>query len=665
MRKFSVENTRNRIRRTIFLLTIPISFIILSIIIFDMNKIVKHLAVEYIDVTIAKYDLRLKDYFEPVFTSLKIIRDMSEGGIYNNLCPENLNPKFIPIIENINQITNISVASSDGTEYILYKKDSLWNNRYTTNTNGVIEVKHQIWSYTNSLIGTKIEEWVDVNDTTNNPVDKKWFQEIICTEGDTYTWSEPYKFKLHNKPGLSISAKWEDKHNNTTKVLSFDVLLSIVSKFTTNLTVNKTGKTFIFYEDYSIIGLPSEKQFLHNDSINKYVLAKYNEINSPLVETVFAAWADNNNEYDKAFSFILNNEKWWCEIKKIHINKHSLFIVVAVPESDFLDELNNTIYIIISSFLFLTLLTIIIIRGNNRQQRANKLLNIQKKEIEDQKQIVEEINHEVSQSIDYATRIQQAILPEISVLKENLSDHFVLLKPKDKVSGDFYWWAKVDNYLVITAADSTGHGVPGAFMSMLGSEFLKVTVLKDKIVYPSKILNSLREGVIKALKQTGNIGTQKDGMDMSLVSINLETNIVSYAGANNPLYIIRNKELISNNKAVKLFENTKSNNNNSKLLYEVKADKMPIAIYDKMDEFKTHEFKLDKGDILYMFSDGFADQFGGPKEKKYKYKPFKKLLLEISSKPMSEQLSILNETFEKWKGNLDQIDDVIIIGVKL
>jgi serine phosphatase RsbU (regulator of sigma subunit) len=286
----------------------------------------------------------------------------------------------------------------------------------------------------------------------------------------------------------------------------------------------------------------------------------------------------------------------------------------------------------------------------------NEELNQLVEEVTTQKDIVEEINNEISQSIDYATRLQESILPETNLLEEYLSDYFVLFKPKDKVSGDFYWWTHIEGHTVITAADCTGHGVPGAFMSMLGVSFLREIVMKEYITHPGVILRKLRKEIIKALRQKRETGGQKDGMDMAIVSINNETNLLQFSGANNPLYIITN-----NARKLTGFETLQGFDG----FYEIKPDKMPIAIYEKMDNFTTPEIQLEKGDQLYMFSDGFADQFGGPMGKKFKYKPFKQMLLDNANKTMSDQKNMLNTVFEEWKSGLEQIDDVVILGIKI
>jgi serine phosphatase RsbU (regulator of sigma subunit) len=289
-------------------------------------------------------------------------------------------------------------------------------------------------------------------------------------------------------------------------------------------------------------------------------------------------------------------------------------------------------------------------------------ITFQRDMVKEQKDIIEEIHLHLSDSINYATRIQNSILPSYKNLEQYVSDFFVLFKPKDKVSGDFYWWTTIENTTVITAADCTGHGVPGAFMSMLGISFLREIVQKEYITNTGLILKKLRREIVKSLKQTIVAGSQKDGMDMAIISINHDTNVVQFSGANNPLYIVKSGNLKVESKVIKLYKHDELSNFN---LYEIKPNKMPIAIYDKMDDYTTHEIQLQKGDQLYMFSDGYADQFGGKKAKKFKYKPFKNLLLENSNKPMNEQKEILEKTLIEWQGNNEQIDDIVVMGVKL
>lgn len=292
-------------------------------------------------------------------------------------------------------------------------------------------------------------------------------------------------------------------------------------------------------------------------------------------------------------------------------------------------------------------------------------VSTQRDEIESQRDLVTEqmeeikvIYTEIEQSIDYATRIQSSILPDTEILRENIQDFFVAFKPRDKVSGDFYWWTNIENHTVVTVADCTGHGVPGAFMSMLGVSFLREIVTKEYITNPAIILRRLRKEVVRSLRQTGEIGTQRDGMDISLISINHAENICEWAGANNPVWIMRSDK-----------KEIGENDDKAILIEEIKPDNMPVGIHDRMDKFTGHEFRIAKGDKIYLFTDGFPDQFGGPKNKKFHYINFKRLLVETSDLSMQEQGKELVMRFEQWKSFngicIEQTDDVTIIGLEI
>jgi len=255
---------------------------------------------------------------------------------------------------------------------------------------------------------------------------------------------------------------------------------------------------------------------------------------------------------------------------------------------------------------------------------------------------IESKNKLITSSIEYAQTIQQALLPDRKYMEQVLPEHFILYRPKDIVSGDFYWVKKIDNTVMLAAVDCTGHGVPGAFMSMLGIAFLNEVVRENGVLRADAILNELRNHVIEALQQKGEPGESKDGMDVALCVIDRKERVLHFAGANNPLYYIRGGEV-----------------------YEIKGDKMPVAIHVRMDPFSNHTVELLPGDTFYIFSDGYADQFGGPHGKKFKYKALRELLLTIHKKPMSEQKTLLDDTFEKWKGEMEQIDDVVLIGFRV
>jgi len=274
---------------------------------------------------------------------------------------------------------------------------------------------------------------------------------------------------------------------------------------------------------------------------------------------------------------------------------------------------------------------------------VNLLLEEQNDEIKQQRDQIYHQKQEIEDSIHYASRIQNAILPPKESIEKMLPEHFILFKPRDIVSGDFYWINRRGDKTVFTAADCTGHGVPGAFMSMLGTAFLNEVVGKNNELVASTILNDLRRNVVSSLHQTGKSGESKDGMDIALCVFDHKNYSLQFSGAYNPLFLIRKGELI-----------------------EYKADKMPIGIFhDKNDDFTHHEIQLEKGDTLYIFSDGYVDQFGGEKKRKFMKKRFKDMLLDIQDKSMQEQRAVLDETIENWKGDSEQIDDIIVMGVRV
>ncbi len=329
---------------------------------------------------------------------------------------------------------------------------------------------------------------------------------------------------------------------------------------------------------------------------------------------------------------------------------------------------------IIYAILFILFLALIIKLNSKRLIAQNKKLENTITErtstIEHQKQELEHKQKEIIDSINYAQRIQRALLASKLVLDENLKhiennrDYFIFFQPKDIVSGDFYWASKLENSnFVIAIADSTGHGVPGAIMSMLNISCLKEAVIAQKLIQPNQILNYTRTKIIETLANDGSAEGGKDGMDCSLLSFDFKTNTLAYSAANNPVWIVR-KILITYEANPDL--NPYQPNLQTTDIIELKADKMPVGKHDKDTvSFTQNIFQLLKGDLVYAFTDGMPDQFGGPKGKKFMYKQLKELLLEICPKPLNEQSEILHQKFNNWKGELEQVDDVLVFGFRV
>jgi serine phosphatase RsbU (regulator of sigma subunit) len=310
-------------------------------------------------------------------------------------------------------------------------------------------------------------------------------------------------------------------------------------------------------------------------------------------------------------------------------------------------------YFIITGLIITLVFAFFLYRIYRQKKTAYQLITLQKEqvekkqiEIEHQKQVIEGKQKEILDSINYAKRIQYALLASDDLLLRNLktggegsgADYLLYFKPKDIVSGDFYWAAEHDDKFYLASCDSTGHGVPGAFMSLLNIGFLNEAIKEKNIDRPDEIFNYVRTRLMKSISGDG----QKDGMDGILISYDKKNNRIEYSAANNTPLLVRDHKVI-----------------------ELEKDRMPVGKGEHEHGFKLFSMDVRKGDVLYLYTDGFADQFGGPKGKKFKYKQLNELLLVNSSEPMNTQKSKLEEALTAWQGELEQVDDILVIGIKI
>lgn len=383
-------------------------------------------------------------------------------------------------------------------------------------------------------------------------------------------------------------------------------------------------------------------------------------------------WSEWTNKTEKEYTY-LPNGKYIFEVKARNI--FDVESTIAKYEFVIAPPWYKTSLAFVSYIVLLILIIAAIVKLSIRKIEKEKIrleeivkertaeivqqkeeIQTQKEEIEaqrdmlvDKNEFIEKQNENITSSIQYASRIQQALLPDKNEFSESFADYFILFKPRDIVSGDFFWLKKVEHFILIAVADCTGHGVPGAFMSMLGIAFLNEIVTKREITKASEVLEEMRLQVKKSLKQKGNEKENKDGMDIAFLTIDTKEMEFQFAGAHNHLYHIRDNNLT-----------------------KIKGDRQPIAVHPREVPFTNHENKIKSNDVFYMFSDGFPDQFGGNEYTKFSVKKLQNLLLEIHPKPFVEQKNILDNKLEKWideyprdKNRLRQIDDILVIGLKI
>ena len=464
--------------------------------------------------------------------------------------------------------------------------------------------------------------------------------------------------------GLDIDSK---KNNNQKRA---DFLLAIGNVY---YSLNNYEKSLYYYKEALAFNSNTENKNVmvlkSNIGVSLLELKRFNEAKPYLIEVYFsdcpprdkADYASNLSaiyqqlgDYEAAMNYMevytrLNDslnedlyQKKLSETEAKYTNEKQEEQNILLAER--LKNKSRQMYFALSGILLLIGLAFFIFRGLRQQSKANKALADKNKIIEEKSMIVEEQHKDITDSIKYAERIQKAILPPDKLWQSILPESFVFYQPKDILSGDFYWIEETEEYIFIAAADCTGHGVPGALMSIVNYNLLNKAVLEQGLTKASEILGGVNKWLTIALHQTYQESAVRDGMDVSLCVINKSSKQLNYAGAFNSIYIV--------------------NRDNIK---ELVPDKQPVGAFieDNIKDFTDKYYQLTEHDTVYMFTDGYADQFGGDKGKKYKYRNLQQLLIENHQKSFEEQKNVVSKTINIWKGNLEQIDDMLLIGYKI
>lgn len=365
---------------------------------------------------------------------------------------------------------------------------------------------------------------------------------------------------------------------------------------------------------------------------------KYQKLYADLKDTILN---EKNNKVVSEMEAKYKNEKKTLEIDKLKIDKKRKEAALRASSAE-KKRKDQQIIAIGAGLALMLIIAVVALKANRDKKKANKVILEQKEDLQETHMQLRQHHREIADSIMYAKRIQEAIMPSMQAMDTALKDGFVLYLPKDVVAGDFFWMEQVGSVTYFAAADCTGHGVPGAMVSMVCSNALSKALLEEGNVDPGKLLDRTREIVVQRFSKSGE--EVKDGMDISLCALNKENRQLRWAGANNPIWILRK---------------------DAEEIEEIKPNKQPIGLYQAPTSFTTHTIELAKGDTIYVFTDGYQDQFGGPKGKKFKAKQLKEMILTHRSMSMDDQLSLLQNKFLEWKGEIEQLDDVCVIGVKV
>jgi serine phosphatase RsbU (regulator of sigma subunit) len=630
----------DKIIKHIALLTLILSAVIMAYIVYELSITKQSVAKSLVEKSLERAHHELEHFFNPIRNQLKASTIQAQMKPLKEFTLTDYHKLFVPVIQNYHQISSLGVSTNQGFEHdITFDKSKEWTSRE-------IDIKNtgfkEFWSVY-SIDENKV--FLDTAWTTTaqyDPRSRPWY-EGAEKKLNTLYWTSPYLFNTNQKAGITLSSTWIDPFNDSLKVtLAYDLTLESISKFTEQIRPTKNGEVMVTTGDkFFVIGAPrtdddeGEVQSLSfADSVSKeelLIVLNSEELNSP-------------------FQFESGGITWWGVLEEFNLNdEQSFLIVIALPENDFMAELKASQKLLGGGFLGILLLTFLIMRSHNKQVKNQRLLKEKNNEVTSQSKLISAKNNEILDSINYAKRIQNAILPTPKLVSSYLDNSFVLYLPKDIVAGDFYWMhsftnEKNESIILFAAADCTGHGVPGAMISVMCHNALNRAVKEFGHIKPSEILDKTRDLVLEEFsKSEENVS---DGMDISLCSLNIVTRKLLWSGANNPLWIFP----INENKGD---------------LLTITPDKQPVGKHVSEKPFTLHEIQLEKGDLIYIFTDGLQDQFGGESYKKFKPTRFRKLVHEIKHLPLNEQRQKISEAFISWKEDQEQVDDICIIGVRV
>ncbi|MFT4602755.1 MAG: serine phosphatase RsbU (regulator of sigma subunit) [Arenicella sp.] len=582
----------------------------------------------------------------------------------SDLVHEKLNSFFDPVVQNVNaewldgkqnKLDTLPVPDFVNHFYGTLESSSSISGAFIGdefgNNTWCAKIREKVFHSSRHYLGNKTDRKTDIGvysvinerctvdstgtkDSDYDPRIRPWYQ--IAENSESVVWTEPYFFNQEEKTtGISVSRKYSE---SPMRIVGYDVSCDDLSLMTTKVNVSEHGLAMVISDSGKVVGLPNIQNITEPDSILKYALADISEFKDERIQQAYKSWEQNKSE--EAFRYKVDGDNYWARFSTFKLGNIYFEVLVLAPEEELAGAIIRTKKLLLYGLIFILFVSIVLVQAYRQKRKSNQTLSLQKQEIETQKLIVEHKNQEITDSMVYAKRIQQAILPPAKLIKEHLPESFVLYKPKDIVAGDFYWLESIKegDTVLFAAADCTGHGVPGAMVSVICNGGLNRSVREFGLQSPGDILDKTREIVIQEFEKSEE--DVKDGMDIALCSLSNMT--LEYAGANNPLWLIRKGEVL-----------------------ETKANKQPIGNFDKPLPYTTHSVELQKGDTIYIFSDGYPDQFGGEKGKKFKAKAFRELLLSIQDKSMEEQKTLIDEVFETWRGELEQIDDVCVIGVRI
>jgi serine phosphatase RsbU (regulator of sigma subunit) len=590
---------------------------------------------------------QLDGFFLPLSQLSEMARDHAAKGLYDVQDTASTVNYFEGLLRHFDNVSSMGVADSHGYEFNLIRTDSIWRTR-TVRAEDNRCLNH--WGVFNDRLDSLLSSHREPLQA--DPRSRPWFTGAMEMNGDLY-WTGPYLYNTDSLYGVTLSMRISSE--GEAEVVALDVTLQRLSEFMSSIRIGQHGGGFLLTRDLEPISLTSDTTL---------PIAQAARAMTSLFATQLHHWTP-----ETILSVELESGLWHGRFMRYDLDrKNHIYAAILMPESEMMREVNRSTRVIIIGMVLTLVFTIGMLILLITLRRANAALRHSAQQIERQNSIIAERNTELQESMAYAQRIQSVMLPsvdEIGVL--TMSRLLMLYLPKESVSGDFYWARTRDRISYFAVADCTGHGVPGAMMSILGLDLLNASVGKDRNSLPENLLYQLRRVLIRKMSSGGNIA--KDGMDIGLCRLDHNSGLLHYAGAFIPLLIIRSKangdqlNVITDGRPHSLSPVSSSDTHH---LYVIKGDRMPLGFVSHEDRrvFVGHQLQLLQDDSVYLMTDGFVDQFGGANDKKFGQRKLRQTLLRIEHLSMSARKAQLHSIFLQHKGRAEQVDDICILGFK-
>lgn len=608
---------------------------------FHASRMMDTIRAELLNNGVEQTRRQLDGFFKPVELSLALNRDRGAAGLFDGIEEERFNRTFLPVLDRNRSVSSLLMADVGGNEHML-----LWlggghvlSRTTTRDANEQLRSVSTEWKQEGKKLVPVGERAVKEG---YQAVERPWFKGALEAPEDSIHWTEPYAFFTTRELGMTAAYRWQDD-GGRPHVIAYDVLLSDLSEFLYHARPSPKGKAFLMTRQDLLLGMTEDARVKEGNTPFDAVMA---ELELPEVAKVRDTWQSLEQSED-GFAVDLEGQRWAAIMVPYRLGEQVLKIGVLIPEEDVLGKVRFSSFMLVLGGVILLLLAAVLYWIHRMNRSTRQVL-------ESQNEMLSRRTRELDHSFNYAKYLQDATLPPSALIKSWFSESFVLHTPKEVVGGDLYWMEPLKQRVLFAVADCTGHGVPGALVSMACTNALDRAVRELGFTDPTDILETARQFVMEAFQRSQN--GMNDGMDIALCSLSYfppgtdalhpdgAVAELHYAGGNRPVWVFRQA---------------------SGVMEVLRTDRQPVRQHGRTRPFSRHRTRLMFGDVIFLFTDGCVDQFGGAQGRKFGSNAFRELLVAVQGKPMEEQGEAIAQALQVWQGDQEQVDDRCMMGVRI